>query len=127
MSEAVERRLLELLDNPTVSPFGWTIPGLDELGADDGSAGVPEDLAPSAPSGLTLAAAAEQDEHPVRVLRICESLQSDESLLAELRRVGAVPGGRVLVSRRGERVRVGGEDGLSLGPGQAVQVIVAAG
>ena len=32
MSEAVERRLLELLDQPTVSPYGNPIPGLDELG-----------------------------------------------------------------------------------------------
>ena len=32
MSEAVERRLLELLDHPTESPYGNPIPGLDELG-----------------------------------------------------------------------------------------------
>ncbi len=33
MSEAVERRLLELLDHPTESPYGNPIPGLSELGA----------------------------------------------------------------------------------------------
>ena len=32
MSEAVERRLLELLDHPTESPYGNPIPGLGELG-----------------------------------------------------------------------------------------------
>ena len=32
MSETVERRLLELLDHPTESPYGNPIPGLDELG-----------------------------------------------------------------------------------------------
>src|SRR4051812_18595952 len=32
MSEAVERRLLELLGHPTESPYGNPIPGLDELG-----------------------------------------------------------------------------------------------
>src|SRR5919107_4402758 len=32
MSETVERRLLELLDHPTMSPYGNPIPGLDELG-----------------------------------------------------------------------------------------------
>src|SRR5680860_769647 len=32
MSEAVERRLLELLDHPTESPYGNPIPGLEELG-----------------------------------------------------------------------------------------------
>src|SRR3982751_4157582 len=32
MSEQVERRLLELLDHPTESPYGNPIPGLEELG-----------------------------------------------------------------------------------------------
>ena len=32
MSETVERRLLEILDHPTVSPYGNPIPGLAELG-----------------------------------------------------------------------------------------------
>ncbi len=32
MSEDVERRLVQVLDNPTVSPFGNPIPGLSELG-----------------------------------------------------------------------------------------------
>ena len=32
MSEQVERRLIALLGNPTESPYGTPIPGLDELG-----------------------------------------------------------------------------------------------
>src|SRR5690606_31449325 len=32
ISESVERRLLQLLDHPTESPYGNPIPGLDELG-----------------------------------------------------------------------------------------------
>ena len=32
MSESVERRLIELLEHPTESPYGNPIPGLDELG-----------------------------------------------------------------------------------------------
>ena len=35
MSETVERRLLEVLGHPTVSPYGNPIPGLDELGEGD--------------------------------------------------------------------------------------------
>jgi DtxR family Mn-dependent transcriptional regulator len=35
MSETVERRLLDVLGHPTVSPYGNPIPGLDELGEDD--------------------------------------------------------------------------------------------
>ena len=33
MSDAVERKLVALLDNPTISPYGNPIPGLDELTA----------------------------------------------------------------------------------------------
>ena len=36
MSENVERRLVELLDHPTESPYGNPIPGLDELGEELG-------------------------------------------------------------------------------------------
>src|SRR4051795_7599679 len=36
ISEAVERRLLELLDHPTESPYGNPIPGLAELDASAG-------------------------------------------------------------------------------------------
>ena len=32
MSEDVERRLVQVLNNPTTSPFGNPIPGLSELG-----------------------------------------------------------------------------------------------
>src|ERR1700712_892231 len=35
MSETVERRLLDVLGHPTVSPYGNPIPGLEELGEDD--------------------------------------------------------------------------------------------
>ena len=35
MSEDVERRLVQVLDNPTTSPFGNPIPGLSELGVGD--------------------------------------------------------------------------------------------
>ena len=37
MSEAVERRVLELLRHPTESPYGNPIPGLEELGEKDGA------------------------------------------------------------------------------------------
>ena len=35
MSDTVERRLLDVLGHPTVSPYGNPIPGLDELGEED--------------------------------------------------------------------------------------------
>src|SRR5829696_5857885 len=41
MSEAVEKKLLALLGNPTLSPFGNPIPGLEQLGGES----------PAAPAG----------------------------------------------------------------------------
>ena len=124
MSEAVEARLIELLDHPSVSPFGNPIPGLSELpGA--GPAG-PADPDAGGAAEVTLAVAATEEARSVTVLRIGEALQSDESLLAELRRLGAVPGGQVAVSRVGQRVLLGSEqDGINLGPAQAAQIVVA--
>src|SRR4051795_4493529 len=46
MSEAVERRLLEVLDHPTHSPYGNPIPGLEELGDADPHEGFLDGLVP---------------------------------------------------------------------------------
>ncbi|TIC79010.1 metal-dependent transcriptional regulator [Nocardioides sp. GY 10127] len=85
MSETVERRLLELLENPTESPYGNPIPGLDELGSgptgEDFRDGV-EPLASAVGSG---------SEVVVLVRRISEEMQKDEALMSALRRVGARP------------------------------------
>jgi DtxR family Mn-dependent transcriptional regulator len=85
MSETVERRLVELLDHPTESPYGNPIPGLAELGesgdGEDFMAGVePLDQVAKAPG-----------EVRVLVRRISEPIQTDEALMAALRRVGALP------------------------------------
>ena len=89
MSEAVERRLIELLDAPTESPYGNPIPGLDELGAENSGEDFMEGLVPlqSVPGGGR-----------VRIRRISEELQKDEALMSALRRVGAVPDSDVMVS-----------------------------
>ena len=94
MSESVERRLLELLDHPTESPYGNPIPGLAELGetADDEDfmAGL-EPLSAVLDAG---SATAGDPTGPVRVQvrRISEEMQKDEALMGALRRVGAMPG-----------------------------------
>jgi DtxR family Mn-dependent transcriptional regulator len=125
MSEAVERRLLELLDHPTSSPFGNPIPGLAEL-TDPQSSGAPTN---AAPTGSPLPAlASEGAPRTVTVLRIGETLQADELVMSDLRRLGATPGGAVQVSRIGDRIRIGdGDDGLDLPAVKAIQVIAAAG
>ena len=101
MSATVERRLLELLDHPTESPYGNPIPGLAELGeSDDGDAfmtGVePLDVVTRA-AGQTR----------VMVRRIGEEMQKDELVMAALRRVGAVPDKVVTVAPGAEGVLIG--------------------
>lgn len=119
MSEGVERRLLDLLSHPTVSPFGNPIPGLSEL----------DPTAPEAPTpsgGVTLATAAGEESSVVTIERIAEVLQADRTTMAGLRRAGAVPGAEVTVSRRGVVVRVGdGEAVVELRSASAAQVVIA--
>jgi len=104
MSETVERRLVELLGHPTESPYGNPIPGLQELGETaDGEAfmqGV------EALDRVTESAAA-GDQVRVLVRRISEEVQKDESLMAALRRVGALPDKVVTVAAAAAGVLVG--------------------
>jgi DtxR family Mn-dependent transcriptional regulator len=81
-----ERRLVDLLDHPTESPYGNPIPGLSELG---------EAAASSSDVFLDgmelLSDLAGEERASVRVRRISEELQKDEPLMGTLRRIGAVP------------------------------------
>ena len=67
MSDAVERRILELLDHPSVSPYGNPIPGLAEL--DPGASKVVAGLQ----GLLPLPEAVTEDLKRVRVRRLAES------------------------------------------------------
>jgi DtxR family Mn-dependent transcriptional regulator len=98
MSEAVERRLLELLDQPTESPYGNPIPGLDELGAEAGE---------NFMDGLVSLDSVTGGGGRVRIRRISEELQKDETLMSALRRVGAMPDSDVMVSEGPVGVLVG--------------------
>jgi DtxR family transcriptional regulator, Mn-dependent transcriptional regulator len=100
MSEAVERRLMELLDHPTASPYGNPIPGLEELG---------EEAAGEFREGVVpLAEVATPDaDSRVRIARISEEVQKDGTLMAALRRVGALPGQEVAVRRTDTGVLIG--------------------
>ena len=92
MSEVVERRLLELLDHPTVSPFGNPIPGLAELG---------EQTAVADTSQLTtLAELATRAGTATRttVRRIGEPLQTNSEFMSSLRRAGVRPGETIKVT-----------------------------
>jgi DtxR family transcriptional regulator, Mn-dependent transcriptional regulator len=100
ISETVERRLIELLDHPTESPYGNPIPGLDELG--DASPDV--DFMDGVEALHTVA---QPDETRVHVARISEEMQKDEVLMSALRRAGATPGKTVTVAVTDEGVLVG--------------------
>ncbi len=73
MSETVERRLVELLDHPTQSPYGNPIPGLDELGEGGDYEGFLVGVRPldQVVTGV---------ETKVKMARIGEPIQTDEEL-----------------------------------------------
>ncbi len=100
MSETVERRLVELLDHPTESPYGNPIPGLDELGESELGEEFMADV--EALAGVVTA-----EEGRVHIRRISEEMQKDEVLMGALRRVGAVPGKTVTVVATTEGVLLG--------------------
>jgi DtxR family Mn-dependent transcriptional regulator len=92
MSEDVERRLVEVLNHPTTSPYGNPIPGLDELGI-SASQLLEEPLKrlSELPQGRT---------HAVVVRRLAEHIQTDPEVIGRLREAGVVPDARVTVESK---------------------------
>jgi DtxR family Mn-dependent transcriptional regulator len=92
MSEAVERRIVALLDKPLVCPHGNPIPGLEELG-------LPFSAADETIGLQTLGTAAQSlGDTVVTVNRISEQLQPDAELMRRLSEAGLRPGGVVHAS-----------------------------
>lgn len=107
MSDQVERKLIQLLGNPTVSPYGNPIPGLGQLSRTD-----PENIElPVLELGLQrLDEFARRGGGSVEVRRIAEHVQADPDLMTELKQSGIVPGQSVdvgSISRFGDAVPVG--------------------
>ncbi len=119
ISEAVERRLVGLLKDPTEDPYGNPIPGLDELGSPARPKPAPPGLAPL--DGLV-------DAGAQRVVnRIGEPLQTDEKLLAALDEAGIRPGVTVAVEPTDDGVTVSASDEpVSLSDQDASHVFVSA-
>jgi DtxR family Mn-dependent transcriptional regulator len=121
MSERVERRIYQLLDHPTKSPYGNPIPGLAALG---GAASLPE-------IGVINLVEAMREYRPtsnVTVSRLAEPIQVEPELLVQLDEGGIRPGAAVSLERVGEyiSVRVPGIDGaLELPPEVATHVFVS--
>ena len=90
MRENVERRLVTVLDNPTVSPFGNPIPGLSELGVGTAT-GVEE------PNLVRLTELPAGTPVAVVVRQLTEHVQGDTLLISRLKAAGVVPDARVTV------------------------------
>lgn len=124
MSERVERKILELLKEHSLSPYGNPIPGLKELGDAHEIEDFRDGVVP-----LTEVAATESRRAIVR--RIGEPAQADADALAVLTGAGVRPGVAVQVRTEAGRIIVVAEgrpdaDGASLPPDVAVHVFVAA-
>ena len=92
MSEDVERRLVEVLNHPTTSPYGNPIPGLDELGISAAQLlEEPLKRLSELPQGRT---------HAVVVRRLAEHIQTDPEVIGRLREAGVVPDARVTVESK---------------------------
>jgi len=121
MSEDVERRLVQVLDNPTVSPFGNPIPGLALLGLD----GNPDQRQNDALVRLTELPPAASVAVVVR--QLTEHVQGDVALISRLKDAGVVPNARVLVetNRHGDvTIVVGGHQNVELPHEMAHAVMV---
>ena len=123
MSEQVERRLLELLDHPTESPYGNPIPGLDELGD------APAERFLEGVESIVKRVAEAEGEVTGRIRRLGEPVQFEPELLEQLRVAGVVPGAEATLASAGTYVLVrveGHGDGLELPIEVANHIYVAA-
>ena len=110
MSEKVERRLVQMLENPTVSPFGNPIPGLALLGLQE-SDGHATDV------NLVRLTELPAGDSAVVVRQLTEHVQGDAALIGRLKDAGVVPNARVLVqsSPGGDvTIMVGGHENVEL-------------
>ena len=105
ISEDVERKLVDLLNSPTESPYGNPIPGLEELGV----TGV---MAPPFREGNEqLQDVVRSKSEPTRVVieRMSEEIQKDVAMMGTLREAGIQPGAEVSAEAGGLGVRLTAE------------------
>ncbi len=102
ISDHVERRLLDLLDAPKISPYGNPIPGLEELGV-EGAPDVFRDGNEHLKDALAVAVGA-----PIQVVirRMSEEIQKDVQMMTTLRQAGIKPDVEVTVESGGLGVRL---------------------
>ena len=106
ISEDVERRLVDLLNAPSESPYGNPIPGLDELGVDRAA----EDFRAGNEQLDSLVRDSGDGAITVVIHRMSEEIQKDVDLMGTLRQAGIQPGIEVVVEAGGLGVRLTPED-----------------
>jgi DtxR family Mn-dependent transcriptional regulator len=121
MSEQVERKLIEMLGNPTESPYGNPIPSLEDLGTDpsvaflDGVMNLVQFVRETGgATGL--------------IRRLGEPVQFDPELLKQLKEAGVLPGGTAMIGDAGSYISLkveGHGDGIELPTEVAVHIFVA--
>ena len=114
MSEQVERKLIDLLSDPTTSPYGMPVPGLELLG-----------LAAPTPEAVT--SVSESESGTYTLARIGEPVQLDVVLLRQLRELGLTPGVKVRVEAGGSWfiAAYGADEGLTLDVAIAGHIFVS--
>ena len=105
----VEKRLIAILDTPTVSPYGNPIPGLKDLGVDIEHTPFRQGAAP-------LADVATDEPRTFTLRRMSENIQADLESLRALDEVGLRPGTEFEAVKEQGGVRIAvGEKSLGLG------------
>ena len=105
----VEKRLIAILDTPTVSPYGNPIPGLKDLGVDIAHTPFRQGAAP-------LADVATDQLQKFTLRRMSENIQADPDSLRALNEVGLRPGTEFEAVKEQGGVRITlGEKSLELG------------
>ncbi|WP_430868398.1 metal-dependent transcriptional regulator [Demequina aurantiaca] len=103
MSDRVERRLMEILGNPQVSPYGNPIPGLAELGM--GGQAVPNE------PGVSLNQIISEGISEATLVRIGENPQAARGFLEESVKAGLVPGAMISIAAVNDDVLVTTDNG----------------
>jgi DtxR family Mn-dependent transcriptional regulator len=102
ISEDVERRLVTLLHEPTESPYGNPIPGLEELGVTS----MPEVFREGNEQLNDVVKAGTGAEIRVVIQRMSEEIQKDIEMMGTLRLAGIQPGVEVSAAAGGLGVRL---------------------
>jgi DtxR family Mn-dependent transcriptional regulator len=104
MSDSVEKKVYELLNRPTRSPYGNPIPGLDKLGSPDEEEEPAEAFGVGSQGERNLAFPGLTGSVVVR--RICESVQTNADVLRQLHAAGIDPGTTVTVAQERDGVTI---------------------